>query len=186
MLYCVLFHPDWCDFDFILFNSLKRGTWSRELTQNTTFALHRSRRHMCQSPRRKKPAAAGRRNLPLRKPLRQNPSKNPQGRLILPLPLWIRLTFGKNDIIFFAACGNYLFYLLYISLSTHGGFFPIRGGTFAVCGECPRPRWVVHRRRHGKKALNHSLHQSALQQWRAFCVSTYRNAPPCRIIKLNQ
>ena len=42
-----------------------------------------------------------------------------------------------NDIMPFAACGNYLFYLLYISLITHGGFFPIRGGTFAVYGECP-------------------------------------------------
>ena len=44
---------------------------------------------------------------------------------------------GKNDITPFAACGNYLFYLLYISLITRGGFFPMHGGTSAVYGECP-------------------------------------------------
>ena len=42
-----------------------------------------------------------------------------------------------NDIIFFAACGNYLFYLLYISLITHGGFFPMRGGTFSSMTNVP-------------------------------------------------
>ena len=44
---------------------------------------------------------------------------------------------GKNDITPFAACGNYLFYLLYISLITRGWFFLMHGGTFAIYGECP-------------------------------------------------
>ena len=68
-------------------NCLKKATSSRTPTPNTTSTLRRSRRHTCQSPRRKKPATAARRHLLFKKLLRQNLSKNPQGHLILPLPL---------------------------------------------------------------------------------------------------
>jgi len=70
-------------------NCLNTATSSLKTTPtpNSISSRRRSRRHMCQSPRRprKRATAAGRRHLYLKKQLRQSPPKKPQGSLILSL-----------------------------------------------------------------------------------------------------
>ena len=85
---------------------------------------------------------------------------------------------GMNDVALFAACGNYLSYLLYISLITRGGFFPMHGETIAVYEESPA---------HGARSSAASSTKcrkscsSVLQHRRAFFVS-YKTAASGRAI----